>query len=215
MDEILLESKEQNNLVVIVQENKNFIMALTDISIGTFTVETIHESALLMEISRIQPKEIVLPDLLAYNENISESLNKFTNCITRRPDSIFDYARCHKQLLDFYGIEFIDGIGNFSKHEVIAAGALIEYIKFIKKKNSLPKLQLLSRFHTNNFMQIGSSHSIESRNLCGIRNDSKSLLSVIDKTLTACGGRLLFLYLSSPLTDVNAINARLNNVEGF
>lgn len=214
MDEILLESKEQNNLVVIVQENKNFIMALTDISIGTFTVETIHESALLMEISRIQPKEIVLPDLLAYNENISESLNKFTNCITRRPDSIFDYTRCHKQLLDFYGIEFIDGIGTFSKHEVIAAGALIEYIKFTQK-NSLPKLQLLSRFHTNNFMQIDPATRLNLEISRGIRNDSKSLLSVIDKTLTACGGRLLFLYLSSPLTDVNAINARLNNVEGF
>lgn len=214
MEEILLESKKTNYLGVILKSKQNIVIALADVSVGVFSVETIHEDALAIEMSRIMPKEVLLPDLLAYDDIIISHLEKFTTCITKRPDSIFDYSRCCKHLLDFYGVQFIDGMGKFSQDEIIAAGALVEYLQYTQKA-SMPKLKLLSRIKSTNFMQIDPATRYNLEIIKGLRDDSKSLLSVIDKTLTACGGRLLAVYLSSPLIDPTAINSRLNNVEEF
>lgn len=212
MEEILLESKESNYLLVIAKNGDNLAIALADISVGSFSVETIHRDALPIEIARTMPKEVMLPDLLAYDSFISTNLERCT--VTRRPDSIFDYNRCHKHILDFYQVSFINSIGNFSQDEIIAAGALIEYLKFTQK-SSMPKLQKLSRVSSNNFMEIDSATRYNLEITRGIRDDSRSLLSVIDKTVTSAGGRLLSIYLSSPLTNSRAINSRLDNVEGF
>lgn len=214
MDEMLLNAKEANYLISIVKFESNIIIGLVDISVGTFSVETIHQNALLIEIARLMPKEILLSDSLAYDEKILSSLTKFTNCITKRPNSIFDYTRCHEYLRKTYGVEFIDGIGQFSKQEIIAAGALIEYIHYTQK-NALPKLQLLSRIHNATFMQIDPATRYNLEITRCIRDDSKSLLSVIDRTITASGARLLAIYLSSPLLDSKTIQARLDNVENF
>lgn len=214
MDDILLESKESNNLAVMVKNQSSIVVAVADISVGSFSVETISKEALSIEMSRISPKEIILPDALAYDDVIISHLTKFTNCITKRPDSIFDFGRCQKQLLEFYNVEFIIGLGNFSKDEITAAGALIEYLKYTQK-NSIPKLHQLTKVKTNNFMQIDPATRSSLEITKGIREESKGLLSIIDKTITAAGGRMLSVYISSPLIDPNAINSRLDNVESF
>ncbi len=214
MDDILLESKQSNYLAVIIKNQSDIVIAIADISIGSFCVETINKEGLAMEISRIMPKEIVIPDILAYDDMIAANLEKFTNCITKRPDSIFDYHRCHSQILNFYQIDFIDGLGHFSKDEIIASGALIEYVKYTQK-NSMPKLQLLERIKSMSFMQIDPATRFNLEITRGIKDDSRGLLSIIDQTVTACGGRMLNVYISSPLTNSNAINARLDNVQGF
>ncbi len=214
MDEILLESKQSNYLAVIIKNQSDIVIALADISIGSFFVETINKEALAIEISRIMPKEIVIPDILAYDDIIAANLEKFTNCITKRPDSIFDYHRCNNQLLNFYQIDFIDGVGNFSKDEIIASGALIEYLKYTQK-NSMPKLHPLTRIKSRSFMQIDPATRFNLEITRSIKDDSRGLLSIVDQTLTACGGRMLNVYISSPLTNANSINARLDNVQGF
>ncbi len=212
MEEILLESKESNNLVVITKKGEKLAIAVTDISVGSFSVETIHIDALPTEIERIMPREVILPDLLAYDSFIATNLEKFA--VTRRPDSLFDYNRCHKSLLEFYKISFISSIGDFSQDEIIAAGVLIEYLRFTQKA-SMPKLNNLTRVSNSNFMKIDRATRYNLEITRGIRDDSRSLLSVIDKTLTGAGGRLLSTYLSSPLTNPKAINSRLDNVEEF
>ena len=214
MDDVLLESKESNYLAVVFKNKSNAVIGLTDISVGYFSVETISEEAVTIEMSRIMPREVIIPDMLAYDESVIAQLTKFTNSITRRPDSIFDFDRCHKQLLEFYDVEFIEGIGNFSKDEIIAAGALIEYLRYTQK-NSMPTLHPLMRIRAQNFMQIDPATRSSLELTKGIRDDSNCLLSIIDKTITASGARMLNVYVSSPLTNSTAINSRLDNVESF
>lgn len=212
MDEILLDSKESNYLVVIVNSGDSLAIAVSDISVGSFSVETISRDALPLELARIMPKEVLLPDLLAYDLFIAGNIEQFS--ITKRSDSIFDYNRCKGHILEFYQVSFIDSMGDFSQDEVIAAGALIEYLKFTQK-GSMPKLSQLSRVRTSNFMEIDPATRYNLEISKCIRDNSKSLLSVIDKTITGAGGRLLNVYLSAPLTNPEAINSRLDNVEAF
>ncbi len=215
MDEILLESKESSYLTAIFRSKKNIVLATAEISVGEFAVETVNEEALAMEMMRITPREIIMPDTMAYDDVISPQLEHYTSCITKRADSIFDYNRCRDKLLCFYGVEFIDGIGKFSHDEIIAAGSLIEYLIYTQK-SSMPKLRPLSRISTKNFMQIDPStrHSLEIHK--SIRGESSNtLLSIFDRTMTACGGRLLSTYITSPLIDPTAINSRLDKVEAF
>jgi DNA mismatch repair protein MutS len=212
MEEVLLASKEANYLVAITKSGDNLAIALADISVGSFSVETMHREALPLEITRIMPKEVIIPDILAYDEFITGHLERFS--VTKRADSIFDYNRCNKHILDFYKISFIHSMGDFSQDEIIAAGVLIEYLKFTQK-NAMPRLENLTRVKSSNFMQIDPATRYNLEITKGIRDDSRSLLSVVDKTVTGAGGRLLTVYLSSPLTNPRMINARLNNVEGF
>ena len=113
MEEVLLASKESNFLVVITKSDVNLAIALADISVGSFLVETIHRDALPLEIARIMPKEVILPDMLAYDAFITSNIERFS--LTKRPDSIFDYNRCYKHILNFYKISFIDSMGDFSQ----------------------------------------------------------------------------------------------------
>lgn len=212
MEEVLLASKESNFLIVITTSGENLAIALADISVGSFSVETMNRDALPIELARIMPKEIILPDMLFYDGFIMKHIEKLS--VTKRPDSIFDYNRCHKNILEFYNISFIDSMGNFSHDEIIAAGALIEYLKFTQK-SAMPRLQNLTRVISSNFMQIDPATRYNLEITKGIRDDSRSLLSVLDKTVTGAGGRLLTVYLSSPLTNPRMINTRLDNVEGF
>ena len=212
MEEILLESKESNYLLVISKSGDKLAIALADISVGSFSVETINRDALPIEMARIMPKEIIVPDLLSYDPFIASNIEKFP--FTRRPDSVFDYSRCHEKILDFYKVSFIDSMGYFSQDEIVAAGVLIEYLKFTQK-NSMPRLLPLTRVSSSNFMEIDPATRYSLEITRGIRDDSRSLLSVIDKTVTGPGGRLLGVYLSSPLTNPKAINSRLDNVEAF
>ncbi len=212
MEEILLESKEQNYLLVISKSGDKLAIALADISVGSFSVETISRDTLPIEIARIMPREIIVPDLLSYDQFVASHIEKFP--VTKRPDSLFDYNRCYEKILDFYQVSFIDSMGNFSHDEIVAAGVLIEYLKFTQK-NSMPKLLPITRVSSSNFMAIDPATRSSLEITRGIRNDSRSLLSVIDKTVTGPGGRLLAAYLASPLTNPKAINSRLDNVEAF
>lgn len=214
MDEMLLESKESNYLATIVKNRTNVVIALADVSVGSFSVQTIHEDALTVELARIMPREIVIPDLLAYYKPKDMQLDSFTQNITKRPDSIFDFTRCHKQLLDFFKVDFIEGMGDFSRDEIIASGALIEYLKYTQK-DSVPRLHPLTHVKTKNFMQIDPATRFNLEITRSIKGDSRGLLSIIDKTITPAGGRMLSIYLASPLTNSEAINARLDKVQGF
>jgi DNA mismatch repair protein MutS len=214
MDDLLLSAKENNYLLVIIKNKDQIALAGADITLGEFFVESLDEKALTLEIARLSPKEIIISDSLAREEDFLTRLQKFPLLITKRPDSLFDFMKSKRQILDYYKIDFLIGLGDFNKEEIIAAGALLEYLIYTQKK-SLPKLKNLSKISPRNFMELDPATRSHLELIKTIRGEDKGLLSIIDHTITAPGSRLLNFALNSPLLDKEAINTRLDNVAVF
>src|SRR5690606_24952414 len=97
--------------------------------------------------------------------------------------------------------------------EIIAAGALLDYLQ-LTQKGQLPALLPLRPQAKNNTLQMDASTRRNLELLETSRGERQgSLLSTIDHTITPMGARLLSERLSAPLTDADAINARLDGVE--
>ena len=163
----------------------------------------------------MSPRELLAPDGLLAQENLAPLLKALGPALTLLPSSRFDSASGERALLAHYGVLSLDGLGNFSRAELSAAGALVAYLELTQKGKRVA-LGRLSRVSPKHFMAIDAStrRNLElTETLSGGR--SGSLLAVIDRSVTAAGARELASRLSAPLTDVKAIAARHDAVELF
>lgn len=130
---------------------------------------------------------------------------EFKDVITPLPNAQFDSEAGRLRLQAAYKVESLEVFGEFSRAEISAAGALLEYTN-ITQKGRLPRLNPLMRFSNRTIMEIDSAtrRNLEiTRTLSGERKGS--LLSIIDYTLTGAGGRLLSEWVSAPLADLSKI----------
>ncbi|HHL42740.1 MAG TPA: DNA mismatch repair protein MutS, partial [Hellea balneolensis] len=120
-----------------------------------------------------------------------------------------------RQLKTHFGAATLEGFGDFSAPEISAAGAMLDYLELTQAGHPValsPPRQRAS----SGFMSIdpATRQSLEiERTQTGSRKGS--LLSVIDRTLTGPGARLLAERLNRPLVDVRSIQNRLDAVDYF
>ncbi len=95
-----------------------------------------------------------------------------------------------------------------------AAVMVLDYLKRTNA-NALQSISSLSTYSTSGFMVLDAAarRNLELTHSMSQETRGASLLSIIDKTRTAMGGRLLRKWLDQPLLDVDKINARLDAVE--
>ena len=214
-EDSLLEARSANMLAALGRAGNDFALACADMSTGVFQVCALRESDIAAELARVSPRELLAPDGLLAQENLSALLKALGPALTPLPSSRFDSASGERALLDHYGVLSLDGLGNFSRAELSAAGALVAYLELTQKGKRVA-LGRLSRVSPKHFMAIDAStrRNLElTETLSGGR--SGSLLAVIDRSVTAAGARELASRLSAPLTDVKAIAARHDAVEMF
>ena len=212
-EDTLLESKEHNYLCCLYESSGKIFISYTEISLGILNNICVDYANIDGEISRLKPREIITSEKLACKMNLHM---KYSDCcITAIAENLYDYTRNREKICKYYCVEFIDGICNLIEPEIIALGVLLEYLMYTQKGN-IPKLPFPKKMSCSDYMSIDSStrRNLElMRNINGGKNGS--LLSVLDNTNSAGGGRLLANYLSFPLTDVTAINARLDSVSSM
>jgi len=214
-EDSLLEARSANMLAALGRAGNDFALACADMSTGVFQVCALRESDIAAELARVSPRELLAPDGLLAQENLSALLKALGPALTPLPSSRFDSVSGERALLAHYGVLSLDGLGNFSRAELSAAGALVAYLELTQKGKRVA-LGRLSRVSPKHFMAIDAStrRNLElTETLSGGR--SGSLLAVIDRSVTAAGARELASRLSAPLTDVKAIAARHDAVEMF
>lgn len=215
VEDTLLDSKKANFLCSLVAAEGRLAISWVDISTGDFNVSLINGNFLASELARIHPSEIIVPEKLIKDEKAKAILSEYRNKISLRANNLFDYNRSQDLLFKLFNIKSLEGIGNFSKTEVIALGSLLEYINYTQK-SALPKINLPKKIISQSFMQIDPATRVNLEIERDRANTKKhSLLAVLDRTNTSVGGRLLAHHLSSPLCDSIIINQRLDNVEYF
>jgi DNA mismatch repair protein MutS len=212
-EDSLLEPRRHNFLAAYSEIRGEGAMAWVDISTGDMRAGPCSRMRLSPELARLAPSEVLVSD--SDFDELSPIVEETGSAITPLSRGSFDSTSAEKRLISLYSVGSLDAFGTFSRAEVAALGALVDYLD-ITQKGKLPLLRPPVREAANRLMQIDSAtrRNLElSQTLGGSRKGS--LLDTIDRTLTAGGGRLLDRRLSSPSTNLDELQARLSAVDAF
>jgi DNA mismatch repair protein MutS len=204
-EDTLLNARENNYLSALTEIGGQYGLAWIELSTGAFSVQSISKNNINAAIGRIDARETLLSDRL--QESFAELPNK-----TIQPQSTFNADNAKKRLESMFGVDTLESFGAFSRAEIAAAGALIDYVERTQI-GKMPYLEKPRQVSTGDTLEIDAATRANlelTRTLSGSRKGS--LLDTIDRTTTGPGARLLQSWLAAPLTNLDAINARQNRI---
>lgn len=208
----ILQTKANNFLASVYFQKDIYGIAFLDISTGEFFVAEGNVAYIDKLMQSLSPSEVVYPRS-KQKEFVEEfGSNYFVN---KLEDWVYTIDYANQTLLNLFGTASLKGFGLENEEvSVIAAAAAIQYLKDTEHHNlahitKLTKLTeasyvLLDRFTIRNLELIYSPHS-----------NAKTLLDVLDRTVSPMGARLLKRWIVMPLVELKAIQERLNTVSFF
>ena len=211
-DEALLEQRQDSCLMAIHEENQNIGIAWLDLSSGRFKLMELNGIDLLAaELKRINPTEILLGD------NTDINVLELTNCrITARPVWYFEYASARQQIKKQYHLESLKGLDYENMQTAIAAaGAALHYARETQCRD-LFHIQPITVDRREEWIILDpvSRRNLElAQDLSGKKQNS--LISIMDKSATAMGGRMLQRWLFQPIRDHGQLRLRHHSVDQF
>ncbi len=201
----------KNTYISAVFLNENgYSISSSDISTGEFKVTSfqLDDSLLLDELSKINPKEILIDSKFDSNK-IQMITRIIPSLITIKDFSLFS---CSEE-------EMIAQFNNYSNADLdsnckVASSVLMKYI-FETQKMTLSNINILDRYYIVNYMTIDSSsrRNLELTESLKEKNKKGSLIWVMDKSATSMGGRTLRKWIEEPLLIKKEIEYRLDSVE--
>ncbi|MEL7026815.1 MAG: DNA mismatch repair protein MutS, partial [Pseudomonadota bacterium] len=210
-EDSLLDARRHNFLAAYAEIRGGGAFAWTDISTGAFHVLPLSPETLGTHLSRIQPRELIV--VQASEADLRLIADETNTALTPLSRAAFDSAGALTRLCAVFSVQTLDAFGEFSRPEIAAMGAVLEYLE-ITQKGKVPRLHPPVQETQTSVMQIDAAtrRNLElTRALSGGR--AGSLLASVDQTLTAGGGRLLETRISSPSCDLDMIQSRLDAVE--
>jgi len=213
VDTDILQPKENNYLMAIAAGGKNrWGLAVLDITTGEFRVtETGDLEGVRNEITSVDPREILFPDGeegTAVQRSMSNQLSeRMVNFI---PEWIWESNYAEGLLRDFFNCASLEPFGcAHLPAAVSAAGAILHYLRETQK-GALDHILPLKTYHSNDFMVLDDAtrRNLELTATICDGNKRGSLLGVLDRTVTAMGGRKLRHWINHPLVEVDSIRSR-------
>lgn len=214
-EDALLDARRHNYLVALALAQDDLGLAWIDVSTGDLYTQDLKAADLSAALTRLDPGEVLVSETLLQRPEYFEALNEHEDAITAQPASRFDSENGKARLEALFAVGTLDGFGAFNRAELAAAGALVDYVE-LTQKGKLPRITPPKKLAQHAVMAIDAAtrRNLElTQTLSGER--AGSLLSVIDKTITGAGARLLAARLAAPLTDIEDIDARLDGVQFF
>ena len=209
-EDSLLDIKANNYLVSLIIKGDFAGIAFIDITTTEFMTTQIPLDKVYSEISRLYPKELIVSSKINYP--VIESLDTYISSIE---DNSFDLNIANELLTSHFGVKSLESFGcNDLPLAIQAAGAILEYVR-THQKDTLAGIKTLRAYSTNEFMIIDHQTRRNLELFAGGKwnQTSGSLFSVLDKTTTAMGSRLLRKWISQPLIDVIDIKKRQSIIE--
>lgn len=215
VEDPLLNAKEHNFLLAVYPSSTEQELGLSwmDISTGDFFIETYGISQLSAVLCRLCPKEILIPVSIMESAFIQNIWLEWKNKITAQPLSRFDQP--HRRIQEFFNVQTVDSFGQFTAHEIAAAGALLEYALITQKRDAL-MLSRPKKIDKTHFLEMDAFTRKNLEIQQTFSGDKKgSLLHTMDRTVTPMGARLLRTRLMHPIKDAEQIKERLDSVDFF
>lgn len=208
------------SLYIDGEDGKNgFGAAFADVSTGEFFAFSrgAGESRVADEVAAFAPAEIIASGGFEGRAAIAEQAGIPVAILD---DYAYSATSARKALADHFGVATLAGFGlsadAASRRIIRAAGALIAYLSETQR-GTLPNITSLTVLPPAGYLAIdaASRRNLELTETIRDKRRDGALLAVLDRTATPMGARRLRGWLERPLTDVSAINARLDAVESF
>ena len=215
----LLDKKANNFLGAISNVNNSISISWVDVSTGCFKSrdlkkgknKNIQKQLLNNLLLRMNFSEILVSEAMELNIVSEEWHSK----IKKQPSSLFHYSSCLEQICSYFSIISLEGIGTFSRGEVIAAGVLLSYLK-LTQCGKIPILTTIQNESENNFLEIDYFTQKSLEILSNLSGETEgSLISALDETKTAGGARLLKQRITEPFYKIDEIKKRHNFINWF
>jgi DNA mismatch repair protein MutS len=221
----LLESKKNNYLMAIYLDHNQLGIASIDISTGDFYVTEIKGknqddwlSQLANEMGKLLPAEVILNPNLFRNVKALELIEKKFGILTSLyPEKFFKQKLCTQRILDQFKVFSLGALDLENREDgIAAAGGLLGYIDETQKR-ALNHIKTLNYYNNQDFMvlDLSTRRNLELTQTIRTLEKRGSLLGVLDKTITAMGGRRLRRWLEAPLINRDSILNRQGSVEEF
>ncbi|HEY7897033.1 MAG TPA: DNA mismatch repair protein MutS, partial [Gemmatimonadaceae bacterium] len=211
----LLDGSRNNFLCAVAIDTKSKPpragIAALDLSTGELRLQVVVATEMEAMLARLSPREIVVPDDMATGSE--------TPLVARRPAWEFDAAMAREDLQRQFSVNSLGGFGVEPSDDIAvgAAGALLRYVRELQPAG-IPHLRPPTIERSGGTMPLDemTRRNLElTESLRGGAGQEGTLIGVLDRTLTPMGARLLRQWVLAPLTDVVAINGRLDAVEAF
>ena len=212
MTDTVLNYKENNFLAAVHFGKASCGVSFLDISTGEFLTGEGSYDYVEKMLGNFQPKEVL------YNREHKKDFERFFGtkyCVFEMDDWVFSDQSARQKLLKHFGTKSLKGFGvDHLKNGIIASGAVLQYLE-LTQHTHINHITSLSRIEEEKYVRL-DRFTIRSLELVSpMQEDGSSLLNVIDKTVTAMGGRMLRRWLVFPLKDVFPITERLDIVDYF
>ena len=212
MQDTVLNYKENNFLCAVHFGKAACGVAFLDISTGEFLTGEGTYDYVEKLIGNFQPKEVL------YDRERRHDFERYfgTRLVTFELDEwVFTEQTAHQKLYKHFNVKSLKGFGvDHLKSGVIAAGAILQYLEQTLH-TQIAHITTLSRIEEERYVRL-DKFTVRSLELISpMQEDGRSLLDVIDRTVSPMGGRLLRRWLVFPLKDEKPINQRLDIVDYF
>ncbi len=206
----VLNHKENNFLAAVHIEKQSVGVALLDVSTGEFFVsegDTPHVEQIL---NNFQPKEVLFEKRKTelFHERFGSRFYTY-----RLDDWIFTPDTANDRLLKQFGTTSLKGFGvQGMTSGIIAAGAILWYLDMTRHEN-LGHINRLARIEEEKYVWLDRFTVRNLELFHSPYEGAKTLIEVLDRTLSPMGGRMMKRWLSLPLKDIAVLNTRLDIVE--
>jgi len=221
-DDTMLPQRDHNYLAAVTSLNGVYGLAYLDFSTGDFLATNVggrHASrALVDELNRIRPAECLIPPVLDDGEAIRGLLQEEIGClITPYGEWAFRREAAETALKDHFGVASLEAFGcDEAPATAGAAGAIVSYLEETQPQG-LAHVASLRTYSTDSYMVLDRATARNLELTRSLREGKRrgTLLWVLDRTVTAMGGRLLKTWVQQPLTCRSRIEERLEAVAEF
>ena len=223
--EKLLDHKSNNFLSAIYIRDDVCGLAFCDISTGEFATSEIHIKQLLEQVNIINPAEILISK--REKEKVFKALNYDPDApfndgdkkyiFSKVDDWVFNQDYAFELLTNHFQTQSLKGFGIDDMNEgKIAAGCIVNYLNETQKKN-LSHLKKIYNYDYTNYIILdpATKRNLEITTSISEGGREGTLISILDRTQTAMGGRLLKKWVARPLKKKELIEKRLNTVNDF
>ena len=212
MQDTVLNYKENNFLCAVHFGKAACGVAFLDISTGEFLTGEGTYDYVEKLIGSFQPKEVL------YDRERRKDFEHYFGvrlCTYQMDEWVFTEQNAHQKLYKHFNVRSLKGFGvDHLKSGVIAAGAILQYLEQTLH-TQIAHITTLSRIEEERYVRL-DKFTVRSLELVStMQEGGKSLLDVIDHTVSPMGGRLLRRWLIFPLKDEKPINDRLDIVDYF
>jgi len=215
-DERMLSSDRNNFVAAVCASGKMFGLALVDLTTGNFkSTEVEGEAALLTELERLRPAEIIYPaEAMALHAALKDAFS----IVMPHDDWVFAPETAVFTVREHFKVATLDGFGLRQRTAAVgAAGAILHYLTQHLRRDT-KHLTTLSFYQPSEFLVLDSTTLRHLEILEPMHRDAPrnaSLYGALHRTVTPMGARRLRDWLSQPLAAVAAIGRRQDAVQAF